>query len=93
MKVYDDGANGSLLYVHLELFAKIRKAVFNFKIYRPEFPNDQNFQKEFFRTSIDVESFFKGVQGNFVSRVVLENFVSSIDFEPKFPLKQVRRKA
>lgn len=64
----------------------------NVRITTPIDDDDKTYEKQFFRTSIDVEKLLKGVQGNFVMKVFLENFFQSIDFEPKFPMKKVRIK-
>lgn len=51
--------------------------------------NDKNYEKEFLRTSLDVQKFFNGVQGSFLTKNIMETFFKSIDFEPKFPFKKV----
>lgn len=67
----------------------IEKMMVQLKIMVPADENDKSFQKQFFKTSIDVQKLFNGVQGSFVLKVIMENFFKSIDFEPKFPLPKV----
>lgn len=67
----------------------IEKMMVQLKLMVPSDDNDKSFQKEFFRTSIDVQKLFNGVQGNFIVKVIMENFFKSIDFEPKLPFPKV----
>lgn len=75
--------------VTIFLFVVINKVIVKVSINIPEDNSDKNFRREFFRTSIDVEKIFDGIQGNFASRAFMENFYKSIDFEPKMPLEKV----
>lgn len=82
-------ADGSTITATYDSLVVIEKMMMQLKIMVPADDNDKSFQKEFFRTSIDVQKLFNGIQGNFIVKVMMENFFKSIDFEPKFPLQKV----
>lgn len=56
----------------------------------PENDKDKNYQKEFFRTSIDFQKIFNGVQGSFISKILTESLFKHADFQLKFPFKKVK---
>lgn len=58
-------------------------------VFFPASPEDGNYQKEVLKTMIDYDKIFRGISGNLFSKMILENYLKVIDFEPKFPLKPV----
>lgn len=87
----NDGIHDSMIDIDLETLAVIEKMMVHVKINFALDKNDKTYQREFFQTSVDVKRLQDGVQGSFVIKMFLENFYKSIDFEPKFPLKKVRK--
>lgn len=73
-----------------EIYKTLLKLTVHLKIFAADDKNDKNFQRQYFSVSTDVEKLVNSNYGSFVIRSVLENLRSSIDFEPKFPLKPVR---
>lgn len=90
MKVVNDGEHDSLMSWSLELFKVLEKATIAVIVKVQENEKDLNCVKDFFRTTVDLQKLFKGAQGSFVAKVLMENFFTSIDFEPKFPFEKVR---
>lgn len=88
--IQNDGVHDTIINFYAETFAVIEKMSGHVRITTPMNDDDKTYEKEFFRTSVDVEKLMKGVQGNFVIKVFLENFLKSIEFEPKFPMNKVR---
>lgn len=91
MTLSNDGIHDSSIDVIVETFAVIEKLMAHVKINVPADENDKVYQKEFLRTSIDVKRLFDGVQGNFIFKVFMENFMKSFEVEPKFPLRKVKQ--
>lgn len=89
-KIYYDKNNNTVLNTDLILLVDVEKMVSTVKISVPENKKDKSFRKEVFKTSIDMDKLFNGVQGTYFAKVLLENYFTSINFEPKFPLKKVR---
>lgn len=86
----NDGVHDTVINFCAETFAVIEKMIGHVRITTPMDDDDKIYAKPFFSTSVDVSKLLKGVQGNFVLKVFLENFFKSIDFEPKLPMKKVR---
>lgn len=87
--VLSDGTHSSLMTVISELFVDIEKLTARFSVKLPENQKDEDYKRVFFRTSIDIEKFFKGIDGNYITKAIMGDFFTCIDFEPKFPLKKV----
>lgn len=49
--------------------------------------NDNEYTNVLLRTSVDVCNLSKGVIGNFVSKILMENFKKSANFEMKCPFE------
>lgn len=88
--MYNDGVNASILNAVVVTSTVIEKVLLYLKVNLQEDKTDEKYQKELVRTVIDAGKLFKGIYGNFIAKNLMENFFTSIDFEPKFPLKAVR---
>lgn len=88
--VSNDGVHDSLVNSTYISAVDIERMILNFKVKVPANELDENYQKDFFQTTIDVEKFLKGVRGNYVINTFMGNFVKSLDFEPSFPFKKVK---
>lgn len=89
-KIYDDGRNGSLICFEFDILAETQKIMVFVKVKIPESEKDENYRRELINTRIDMEKLFNGIQGNYLTRIAFENLMTSIDFEPTFPLKKVK---
>lgn len=56
----------------------------------PESENDMEYRREFFKASIDAEKILDGKFGSYVLKAIMENFIKSMEFDPKFPFKKVQ---
>jgi hypothetical protein len=72
-----------------ELKLDILKLTARIIIRVPENEKDSNFQRDLFQTSVDFEKFLKGIGGNWVTRGIMADLRSHLDFEPKVPLPKV----
>lgn len=91
VKVLNDGSGGSLLNATLELFETIENFLASIIVRVPANEKDKNYQKEFYRTTIDFKKVLKGIQPSFVAKVIMENFQKAADFEVKFPFQKVKQ--
>jgi len=83
------GSVGNMTVVNFN--STFDKVLVYLKVSFPLNDQDKNYQREFLKTTIDAERLFQGVTGNFVAKSLSENLLKSLDFEPKFPLKPVRK--
>lgn len=89
MSYVSNGVQDPILNVTLDNKSLLQKVIANLKIFVAESPEDTEFKKEFVRMTIDHKQLLDGVTGSFVLRAFMVNFMSSLDSEVKFPLKQV----
>jgi hypothetical protein len=68
----------------------LEKLILRLLIKLPETENDENYHREFFRTSIDVTKFFREINRiSFISKAIMESVKNSLDFKMQFPMKKV----
>jgi hypothetical protein len=72
-----------------EVFQPIFKLVLFITIKLPKTPTDKNFQKEFFKTSVDVEKTASGIQNNYITSAVINSMFKTEDKPFKFPIQKV----
>jgi hypothetical protein len=86
----NDGVRNTLISGTGEFYFDLLKMTVKLLVRLPENDRDENYQRVFFRTSIDLTKFFNGIGGtNPVTKALMESFTKSIDFDPKLPLKKV----
>lgn len=86
----NDGIHPYSLNVTIETLAVITKLLIYIKIRVPENENDENYQREFISTVIDVEKALRGLQKNSIVNKLIENSLKTSDVELKFPIKKVK---
>jgi hypothetical protein len=86
----NDGVHPTLISGTSDLKLDMLKMTARIIIRIPENEKDKSFQRDLFQTSIDIEKFLKGIGGNWLTRGIMANFRSHLDFEPKVPLPKVR---
>ena len=71
----------------LQFFVDIQKMLISLTINIPMDANDQEYQKEFFRTAIDADKMFRGVHGNFAIKMFTEPYFKALNIShPAFPI-------
>lgn len=78
-----------LLNVDCDLWKNLSKVVIYAKLRIPEDSNDREFKKVFLSMTIDLRKFFNGAHSNALVKAFINAFLTSMNFEPKFPLKAV----
>lgn len=74
---------------YVQTVLKMKVAV---SIMFPENENDQEYRRQFFQTTIDVNKIFSEVKGSFVIKPAMETFAKSlVDRVPHFPILAVRK--
>lgn len=86
---WNDGIHNTVLNVTAKIFQQIENMFCLVELRLPEGSSDQNFQRSFFKTSLDVNKVIKGVRGNQLISFIYDKISESVDFEMKFPLKPV----
>lgn len=90
VKIFNDFVRDSVIDVTYDLKAKLFKATIylEFKI-----PGIDGFYggSTPLKSSIDVEKVLNGVNGNVLFRTVMDGFLKSLDFTPKFPVNPVSK--
>lgn len=67
----------------------VQKLIVFMTINVPESETDLEYRREFFKASVDAEKILDGKFGSFVVKAMMENFITSMEFNPKFPFKKV----
>lgn len=88
-KLTNDGVHDSVINATLETFSTFGKMTMIIRLNIPLNDQDNEYRREFFKTSVDVGKFFQGVQTNFVVKTFSDVFLKSADFEPKLPFPKV----
>lgn len=88
-EVFNDGVNASVLNATIAISTVVEKVLLYLKVTLQENQNDEKYGKDFIRTVVDADKLLKGIYGNFIAKNLMENFFTSIDFDPKFPLQKV----
>lgn len=86
-----NGIDDPIFNITLENKVVMQKLIGYVKIFVAESPEDKVFKKEYLSMTVDHEKLLNGNTGRFVLRAFMENFMSSLDSEIKFPLKKVTR--
>lgn len=89
VKVHNDEKHDSLIEIWMQTFDVVERIFFYVRVNIPEDQNDKDFRKEMFRFTFDVAKLFKDDYTNFMSKIIMERLLETIDFEPKFPFKKV----
>lgn len=89
MSYVSNGDQDPVLNVTMDNKCLMPKVIGYLKIFVAESPVDTEFKKEMVRMTIDHKKLLDGVTGSFVLRAFMDNFMSSLDSDVKFPLKKV----
>jgi chemotaxis methyl-accepting protein methylase len=72
------------------LKADLEKFVVRLLLKIPAYEDDEKYQREFFRTSVNVTKFFRDINHmSFFSKTVMDILQDSLDFKIQFPMKKV----
>ena len=85
-----DKAIGPIFNVTVESFMILNSLKVYFAISLPENKKDVKFRKDLLRGVADYEKISKGIFGNPLIKIVLDNLLKSFDFDPRLPFKAVR---
>lgn len=77
-----------LVNVQFEYYMDFNVAFSTYIINVPSHENDNDFQKEVLRSTINLCKIKKGVMGNFFIKLFLENFEKSSDYKMECPFKK-----
>lgn len=89
VQLFNDQVHDTSMSGTLHLFTDVEKLTGTFKVKIPENEADTNYRRILISSPFDAGKLLDGARGNFVMRTFAENFLKSIDFKPKFPLKKV----
>lgn len=86
----NDGEHSSTLNFTIHVAVAIERIKVAARIMMPRDPQDKEYQRQFFQTTIDVNNLLAGIEGSFVIKAVMENLIPSFDKIPSFPIAAVR---
>lgn len=93
VKVLSERNTNSIMNVTIEFKEVTQKLTAILTMNVPESENDQNYRREYFKSSVDVEKIFDGKFGSFIVKSFMENFIKSMEFVPKFPFEKVLKRS
>jgi fructose-bisphosphate aldolase class 1 len=88
--IVNDGVHDSKASFTITTFQTIEKALMYIQVNIPQDEQDEKYRKMVLKTRIDMKKMIDGVNSNFVTRMLMENWMKTIDTELKYPLKPVR---
>jgi hypothetical protein len=77
MKLYNDGIHDTVFNTFIEFKSAILNLKADVKLMGEEYENDKNFERELFRTSVDLGRAMKGIQGNYLLRGFFDVLIRS----------------
>lgn len=84
---FNDGIHDTLVNVTFRTFVVLQKMAMTIKIRVPINEKDNNYQKEFFQTSIDLSKLYYGARGNYVTKILADAFIGPTSSSYKlFPM-------
>lgn len=86
----DYPTTGTIANITFENFYEIERLMLTLKINIQENEQDDKYQKQIARTSIDVSKLLKDINSNFIFKTISGDLLSSLDFDPNFPWERVR---
>lgn len=89
MNVVNDGTHDTLISASAEYFAVVDKMIIQLKLNVAENEDDMNYRRELLSTTVNVQKLIKGVEGDFVVKTIMANYIKSADFELKMPINKV----
>lgn len=89
-QLFNDKIHDTAITFILDFFFEIEKMKCIFTINIPENEGDRSFKRTLVSTSVDMGKLLEGTRGNFATQAFMENYMKSIDFEPKLPFKKVK---
>lgn len=89
--LFNDGVNDTVFNVYLHFLTDVQKVRADLELYTPEDKSDEKCRRLFFRTSIDGEKMLKGINGNYITKTIMANFLQSLDIVPVFPILKVTK--
>lgn len=89
MSILNDDIHDTVLNITLKVLKSIENMFWNIQLRVPESDTDQNFEKNFFTTDVNVGKLTQGVRGNFIISTIYDNIVKSLEYDLKFPMKSV----
>lgn len=87
--IFNQKSHDTIFNSVMELLVDAEKIQISFKLTTPDDPNDESYRREFFRTSVDAQKLLNGLNGNYVTKTIMENVMKTLDVKPKFPVKKV----
>lgn len=89
-EIFNDGLHDTLINMTVQYFVTIETEMLYIKFNLPLYEGDDRYQRRILSTVTNMNKFMKGVNGNFVTKSILERLSLSIDFPLEFPLEPVR---
>lgn len=90
--VTNSGNRPSILNITFELQTNLSKVLLAFKLNLPIDSDDNEYQRELFKSNIDLDKAFTGIHGSTFIKNMLGTLAQFIDFELKLPLLKVKKK-
>lgn len=86
-------SNGiSVMNITMDLAYEVSKMMLYFVFSIPKDKNDKNYEKILIKSSVNACRMVNGIQGDFLTKMIMEDFRNVADFELKCPLPKVSLK-
>jgi hypothetical protein len=79
----------TVMNAYFELLKTLNNAYISYEIRTPETDDDTDYQRKLFRTNADLSKLLKGIRGNYIISLMVDELFKSFDFDVKLPIKAV----
>lgn len=80
----------SVMNVTIDFAYEISKMMIFFEFSIPKDKNDKNYEKVLIKSNVNACRMVNGIQGDFLTKMIMEDFKNFADFELKCPLPKVK---
>jgi hypothetical protein len=81
----------SVINVTMEFAYEISKMMINYELLVPKDKNDKNYEKLIIKSNVNACRMVNGIKGDFLTKMIMEDFKNYADFELKCPLPKVQK--
>jgi hypothetical protein len=85
----NDGVHDTVSNFTVQILQTLEKSMMYIQVNVPQDKQDEKYRKLIVKTRIDMKKMLDGVNSNYVSRMIMENLMKTVNIELKFPMKPV----
>lgn len=84
----NDGIQNSIISATFYLHKTVHDVRADGAVFLAEGDLDESYQREFFRTTVNVAKIFKGFRGNIILKPFIDSILKALNFDLNFPIEK-----